>query len=408
MTTMATEIRGWLRQSRADIVEFLRELVEHESPSGDRQALDDIRELLAGALEDLGYRIRRPGGHRATGHLYASPARGEPRLPRQLILGHYDTVWPKGSLAGMPFGHEGNVVQGPGVYDMKGGLCCAIFALRALRAVRVLPDIMPVLFFNSDEEIGSRGSRRYIERLARRVERVFVLEPALGQSGKLKTARKGVGRFEIVAKGRAAHAGLDPAAGASAILEMSHAIQALFALNDPDRGVTVNVGTVDGGLRPNVIAPESRAHVDVRVLTRDDAVAVEAAIKGLKPVTPGVILEVYGGIGRPPMEPTPRNQALWRLAESIAREMDIELEQGTAGGGSDGNYTSEFAATLDGLGAVGDGAHAHHECLFLDQTIDRMALLALLLASPSRCKQNPVEKDRRGHRIAARQITATA
>ncbi|HHH39351.1 MAG TPA: M20/M25/M40 family metallo-hydrolase, partial [Sedimenticola sp.] len=197
-----------------------------------------------------------------------------------------------------------------------------------------------------------------------------------------KTIYKGVGRFTITIRGRAAHAGLNPEQGASAILELSHVIQALYALNDPRRGISINVGTIDGGLRPNVIAPISTATVDVRVLTREDARAVEKSIRALEPVTPGVTLTVEGGIGRPPMERTPANRKLWHLARQLGRELGMELEEATAGGGSDGNYTSQYTATLDGLGAVGDGAHAAHEHVLLPPLPQRTALLAGLLLAP--------------------------
>ncbi len=215
------------------------------------------------------------------------------------------------------------------------------------------------------------------------MERVFVLEPSLGPAGLLKTARKGIGRFTVTVQGTAAHAGLDPGAGASAILELSHVIQDLFALNDLDKGITVNVGTIDGGLRPNVVAPKSRAVVDVRVATQADAQAVEAAIFSLCPATPGTTLHIEGAFGRPAMEQTPANRRLWMLACQLASDLGIDLEEGMAGGGSDGNTTSLYTATLDGLGAVGDGAHAHHEHLVLGRSIERAALLAmLLLAEP--------------------------
>jgi glutamate carboxypeptidase len=242
--------------------------------------------------------------------------------------------------------------------------------------------LTPIVFLNSDEEIGSRESTRHIRRLARVCERVFVLEPSLGPDGYLKTARKGIGRFTVTVHGRAAHAGLDPDAGASAILELSHVIQSLFALNDPERGITVNVGTIDGGLRPNVIAPKSTAVVDVRVRTHEDGERISAAIHSLQPATPGVQLETEGAIGRPALEPTPRNQALWRLARNYATELDLDLQQGIAGGGSDGNTTSQFTATLDGLGPVGDGAHAAHEHLYVARTLERTALLTMLLLAP--------------------------
>jgi glutamate carboxypeptidase len=215
------------------------------------------------------------------------------------------------------------------------------------------------------------------------VERCLVLEPSLGRSGKIKTTRKGVGRFTVTVQGKAAHAGLDPGAGASAILELSHVIQKLFLLNDPEHGTSVNVGVIDGGIRPNMVAPESRAVIDVRVQTRVDADRIEAAIHALEAETKGVSLRVEGAIGRPPMEATEANQQLWRIARSLGDELGLDLEQGTAGGGSDGNTTSLFSATLDGLGAVGDGAHADHEFIDIERLGERCALLCLLLLTPS-------------------------
>ncbi|MBT8436700.1 MAG: M20/M25/M40 family metallo-hydrolase, partial [Gammaproteobacteria bacterium] len=214
------------------------------------------------------------------------------------------------------------------------------------------------------------------------VDRCMVMEPSLGNSGKIKTARKGVGRFEVIVKGKAAHAGLDPGAGASAILELSHVIQKLFELNDPEHGTSVNVGVIDGGIRPNMVAPESRAVIDVRVQTQADAERVEAAIHDIEAVTPGVSLVIEGAIGRPPMERTDQNQQLWRIAQELGEDLDLALEQGTAGGGSDGNTTSLYTATIDGMGAVGDGAHAHHEYIYLDLLPVRCALLTLLLLAP--------------------------
>jgi len=243
--------------------------------------------------------------------------------------------------------------------------------------------VTPHVFLNSDEEIGSRESRRYIEALAPSMDRVFVLEPSLGPAGRYKTARKGIGRFTVTVSGEAAHAGLDPGAGASAILELSHVIQTLFALNDFDKGVTVNVGTIDGGLRPNVVAPKSQAVVDVRVATQQDAISIEAAIMDLKPATPGTSLQVDGRFGRPAMERTPANRQLWHMACRLGDELGLQLEEGLAGGGSDGNFTSLYTATLDGMGAVGDGAHARHEHLNLGRTIEHAALLTLLLMAPS-------------------------
>jgi glutamate carboxypeptidase len=266
---------------------------------------------------------------------------------------------------------------------MKAGLVQGLFAIEALAAVGANPlPVTPVFFVNSDEETGSQDSTRMITRLARRADRCFVLEPSLGPEGHLKTARKGVGRFTIKVKGKAAHAGLDPGAGASAILELSHIIQKLFALNDAERGISVNVGTIDGGLSPNVIAPESTATVDVRVPTQGDAERIERIIRGIQAHTPGTTVEVEGSVGRPPMERTPGNQRLWLLAQRSAAEIGFEIDQATAGGGSDGNTTSQLAPTLDGLGAVGAGAHAVSEHLIVEKMVERSALLAKLLSSP--------------------------
>ena len=373
-------LRTFVQDRREAMLELLARLTRAESPSDVPESQAEVSSIIATELERRGFVVKRVPGRSSGGMLHARPATAG--RPTQLILGHYDTVWPLGTLDDMPFEARDDAVHGPGVYDMKGGIVQALVALDALAHFGLEPSVAPHVFLNSDEEIGSRESRRYIERLAPQMDRVFVLEPSLGPSGKLKTARKGIGRFTVTVTGEAAHAGLDPGAGASAILELSHVIQELFALNDLDRGVTVNVGTIDGGLRPNVVAPSSQAVVDVRVATRQDAERVEAAIRELEPVTPGTSIRVEGLFGRPAMEHTPANRRLWRLACQLGGELGLELDEGMAGGGSDGNFTSLYTATLDGLGAVGDGAHARHEHLLLQPTLDRAALLALLLLAP--------------------------
>lgn len=377
------EILNYLRDQRDEMIEFLRALVTSESPSVVPGAQREVRQILTDALHSVGFKTLHIAGRESGGQLFARPAKRIRHKPCQLLLGHYDTVWPLGTLTDMPFQVDGSSIKGPGVFDMKGGLTQIIFALKCMREMKLEPEVTPVVYVNSDEEIGSRDSTRHIKSLARFVNRALVLEPSLGPSGKIKTARKGVGRFIVKVKGKAAHAGLDPEGGASAILELSHVIQALFALNDAEKGITVNVGTIDGGLRPNVIAPTSRAIVDVRVRTQEDAEHIRKKISGLKSVTPGVTLDIEGRIGRPALEPTPRNQSLWRLAHELGEEIGLQLEQGLAGGGSDGNTTSQYTATLDGLGPVGDGAHAPHEFLDLDQTTERAALLTLLLLAPA-------------------------
>jgi len=372
-----------LEGTRAEMLELLERLVRAESPSDDPSAQGPMLELLSGAFTQRGFRPRVIPGKNSGGMLLATPAERPRFVPHQLVLGHCDTVWPIGTLESMPIRMEDGNFWGPGSYDMKAGLVQGLFALEALAAAGVdtLP-VTPVFLVNSDEEIGSRESTRVIKRFARCADRCFVLEPSLGPDGHLKTARKGVGRFTIRVRGIAAHAGLDPGKGASAILELSLIIQKLFALNDAERGVTVNVGTIDGGLSPNVVAPQSEAVVDVRAPTTEDAAQIEKAIHSLKAETPGTEVEVEGSIRRPPMERTPGNQKLWLLARRGADELGFEIEQAAAGGGSDGNTTSQYAPTLDGLGAVGAGAHAVNEHLILERMVERSALLARLLSFP--------------------------
>ena len=376
------ELLAHLRERSAEFTAFLEELTLAESPSSIPESQDKPRATISNRLRKMGFRTFPLTGRQHGGSLFARPNDRVRGMPGQLLVGHFDTVWPLGTLQEMPFEVDGNIVRGPGVYDMKGGITQIIFALETLTHFGLSPSVMPMIFANSDEEIGSRESTRHIRRLAQCSDRAFVLEPSLGRDGKLKTSRKGVGRFTVRIKGQAAHAGLDPEKGASAILELSHVVQALFALNDPEKGVTVNVGMIEGGLRPNVVAPESGAIIDVRVRTKEDADRVTQKIHGLIPSTPGTELAIEGAIGRPALEPTPRNRALWAIARDLSTEIGLDLQEGLAGGGSDGNTTSLYTATLDGLGPVGDGAHAAHEFLYLDETLQRTALLALLLLVP--------------------------
>lgn len=373
----------YLRDQQESMIALVRDLVRIESPSTDPASQAAILARLEAEFARLDYRVIQLPGKSSGGHLYAAPRQRAKRQPAQLMIGHCDTVWPLGTLQRMPLLEDAGKLSGPGVYDMKAGLAEIVFALQTIRALGLQPAVTPLVFVNSDEEIGSRESTRYLRALAQRVERCLVLEPSLGRSGKIKTTRKGVGRFTVTVQGKAAHAGLDPGAGASAILELSHVIQKLFLLNDPEQGTSVNVGVIDGGIRPNMVAPESRAVIDVRVQTRVDADRIETAIHALEAETKGVSLRVEGAIGRPPMEATEANQQLWRIARSLGDELGLDLEQGTAGGGSDGNTTSLFSATLDGLGAVGDGAHADHEFIDIERLGERCALLCLLLLTPS-------------------------
>lgn len=344
-----------------------------------RSQQEAMVDLLAQQLAALGFQVRRAPGRLTGGVLYARPQARPRGAPAQMLIGHCDTVWPHGVLTAMPVRQEGNRLAGPGVFDMKGGLVVMLYALQALHELGLQPPLSPVVLVNSDEEIGSPESTRHMQRLAQAVDRVFVLEPGFGPQGALKTARKGVLRFDVLVQGKSAHAGLAPQEGVSAILELSHVIQQLFALNDWEHGISVNVGQVSGGTRPNVIAHEAQAVVDVRVPTVADAERISAAILGLRATLPGAVVTVEQISASLPLEPTARNQRLWQQAQATGRLLGLALEGVAVGGASDGNTTSQYTATLDGLGPIGDGAHAAHEHVLVDRLPERAALLALLL-----------------------------
>lgn len=378
----AGKIVEFLTDHRGEATEFLKRLVRAESPSTDPQSQKAVFGMLSDAFVEIGLRATLISGRKTGGCLFGVPKIRNKGKSTQLLLGHCDTVWPTGMIAKMPLEIDNQIMRGPGVYDMKAGLMQIVFAVKALRYLRLNPVLTPVVFITSDEEIGGHESQRLIERLSKHVERSFVLEPSLEPSGKLKTARKGISNFQITIHGTAAHAGIAPHEGASVMPVLSDVIQKLYALNDWDKGITVNVGTVNGGIRSNVIAANCEVTVDVRVLTHQDAEFVEESILNIKPAAPGTRLEITRTRSRLPMEPTPRNQLLWDRARDLGRKIGLELEEGVSGGASDGNITSLFTATLDGLGAVGDGAHATHEYINIEKTMQRCALLALLLMEP--------------------------
>ena len=382
-TEAGKRVLDQVRGMRDEFVDFLTTLCRVESPTDHPETQGDVHALIGPAFEELGFDVRIVPGRVSGNHLLAVPKRRRRGAPTQLLMGHSDTVWPLHTLERMPVHIDGGRLYGPGTLDMKGGLTQIIFALRALRDLGVEPSLSPVIFVNADEEVGSPDSKRHVKRLARQASRALVLEPSLGPSGLIKTARKGVGQFEIVVRGRAAHAGLDPEAGASAILELSHVIQQVNALNAPKLGLTLNVGLIDGGTRPNVIAAEAHCVVDVRVVTSEDGREVERLLLAIEPVTAGVSLEVSGGVSIAPLERTARNVRLWEVAQEAGADLGFDLDHTLAGGGSDGNTTSLFTATLDGLGCVGDGAHADHEHIVIDPSLDRCAVLARLLMAPA-------------------------
>jgi glutamate carboxypeptidase len=388
MAAAAAPILDWLRQRQSEMTEFLASLVLAESPSLVPGSETAALGMLSRELENAGFSTRRLPGEGTGDHLFARPRVRQRHGAHQLIMGHVDTVWPLGTVRAMRPARDDGRFCGPGSYDMKGGLVQLVFALAALHDLDLTPSIDPVVLVNSDEEIGSIHSSRYIRLLARGAVRAFVLEPPAAPAGSLKTSRKGVERFEVVVRGRAAHAGSSPEEGVSAILELAHQVEQLFALSDPAHGVTVNVGTIDGGLRANVIAPEATALVDVRAPTEETAQAVARAIRSLEPASAETTITVRGDSRRPPMPATDRNRALFRRAQRLARGLGLRVDEAPlSGGASDANLTSEFTATLDGLGAVGDGAHAPDEHVVVSALPERAALLALLLLEDTPMKE---------------------
>ncbi|WP_224491113.1 M20 family metallopeptidase [Robertkochia flava] len=379
---IARQISSYITNSEEEMIKTLEKLVRTESPSKQPEVFPRILDFLSKELNVLGYEAFRFPGKNTGGFLFAHPKKRRKHNPVQLLVGHCDTVWKTDTLLSMPFQEAEDRISGPGAYDMKAGITQILYALKTLKVLKLKPELTPVIFINTDEEIGSRESKKALARLARIARRAFILEPPLGPEGKLKTERKGVGRFLLKVKGKAAHAGLDPEKGISAIVELSHQVQKLYAMNDPDRGITVNVGMISGGVSPNVIAPESSAEIDVRVNNEKDGAWITKKILGLTPDLPDSELYIEGGIGRQPMEATARNRALWEAAKKNGNQLGLNLNHGKAGGGSDGNITSLYTATLDGLGTPGDGAHAPHEYIFKSGLIERTALLTLLLLEP--------------------------
>jgi glutamate carboxypeptidase len=359
----------------AEMVSTIEALVRLESPSTDKAAVDRCGEAIAARLLDYGAHVELLRRHDRGNHISAGiPGSGKPVL----LLGHFDTVWPVGTLERMPLRREGTRLHGPGTFDMKAGIAIAFGAVAALRATGTSHPPISMLW-TTDEEIGSGTSREAIETAARRAAAVLVLEPAL-PGGALKTARKGCGEFELTVEGIAAHAGIDPGKGASAIHELARQIATIERLQDLDRGVSVNVGIIEGGSRPNVVAEHARAVIDVRAPTLTDATRVEAEFHRLQPAGQGTRLTVRGGFERPPLERTAAVAHLFSVARDVASLIGRDLQEGSTGGGSDGNFTGALGVpTLDGLGPVGEGAHAAHEYIDVAELPWRAALVAGLL-----------------------------
>jgi len=375
-------ILSYVRTRQRDIAGLTRKLVECESPSDDPAAVSRCADLVADTVSAAA-RVKKHAGGKFGKHLTCEmQLPGRKKSGQILALGHLDTVWPLGTLRTMPFREAGGRLWGPGVLDMKSGIAFFVFAARALRELDIPVASKVLLQLNSDEEVGSESSRELTEKNAGRSKAVLVLEPGTGLEGKLKTARKGVGDFTLVVRGKAAHAGVDFAAGASAVLELARQINRVAGFTILSRGITVNPGVISGGTRSNVVAAEARAHVDIRVLKLKDAPGLEKKFRSLRPLDPRCSIEVTGGLNRPPMERSAGIVKLFRMAQKLAHELGVEVEESLTGGGSDGNFTAALGIpTLDGLGGVGEGAHAANESILVDRIADRTAMIAKLLAA---------------------------
>jgi glutamate carboxypeptidase len=370
---------AFCQQHEGEMLSLLRKMVEIESPSDDKAAVDRMGEFVAQAFERLGGKITFYPQEAAGNHLKAEFTGGSGKPV--LLLGHFDTVWPMGTLAKMPFHIKDGRAFGPGVYDMKAGVAMMIFALRALKAAGAAHRSVIVLL-DTDEEVGSTTGRPIVEATAKECEAVLVLEPSQGPQGHLKTSRKGVGDITIRVRGRASHSGVDFEKGRSAIVELARQLLEVVKFTDLSRGITVNPGVIQGGTRSNVIAAEAWAEVDLRIARAADATELEKKFAALKPFDPDCSIELSGGINRPPMERTEGTVSLFSAAKKIAAAIGWKLEESSTGGGSDGNFTSALGIpTLDGLGALGEGAHASNESVVIQELPQRTALLASLVQS---------------------------
>ena len=381
---MADAARRFFESRQGEMLKLVRSLVETESPSGDLEGSRAVVNSLGRAAQEI--------EGVSSVECIESPDYGEHLRIKAfgdaqdsagtiLLIGHTDTVHPRGTLRERPWREEGGRIYGPGIFDMKATCALALFTLRACAALDLAPRHPIVLLLTCDEEDGSTTGRALVEEEARRAHSVLVLEPP-APGGRVKTARKGTGIFSIEARGIAAHAGLEPEKGASAVLEIARQIVRLQELNDPPRGITVNVGVVHGGTRLNVVAAHAQVGIDVRYSRPEDAKRLEEAILNTKPFDERVELIATGGINRPPLERTEKVARLYALAREVAATLDFDLGEASVGGASDGNFAAAMnVPILDGLGIEGDGAHAAHEHIIVDKIAERGALLAGLIAS---------------------------
>ena len=367
----------YLKPHLGSMIGVISNMVQYESPSHNKHAVDELGQYIADVFRGAGARVTMHWNERFGDHMQAD---FDGEGSRILLLGHHDTVWDVGTLKTMPFREDDGRLFGPGVLDMKAGLAQALFAIDALRAVHgKLPRPITVLSV-TDEEVSSETSRKITERIARECAAALVLEPSFGAHGALKTARKGVGTYTVRVTGKAAHAGLDPRTGANAILELSRQLLKIEKFTNYEQGITVSPGVIRGGTRSNVVAAEASCEVDARLIKLSHALQLDRKFRALKAVNRECHVEVEGKINRPPMERTPAGAKLFKLAQEIGSEMGLNLKEAAVGGGSDGNFTAAIGVpTLDGLGPVGEGAHAANESVVIEQLIPRTVLLARLI-----------------------------
>jgi glutamate carboxypeptidase len=377
------KLRHWVARLNGQldgILERVSALVRQESPTSHSDAVNAAQDTVAAWAEELGGQVNRHARSGSGGVLESRFGKPDDTRRPVLLLGHLDTVWPVGTLARMPWRVQEGWAFGPGVLDMKAGVVMALEAIKL--AGEVDPDRPVVLLLSGDEETGSRYSRKLIEEIAKECRAAFVLEPAQGPQGAYKTARKGVGQFRLEISGVPSHSGVDFAAGHSAVRELAWQIEQISALTDLERGTTLNVGVVGGGTLSNVVAAEAWADIDLRVRTMADAEAVTERLQALQSRDPQCKLRLTGGLNRPPMERTEGTAALFAQAKELAAEVGFTLEEAATGGGSDGNFTSALGVpTLDGMGAIGSGAHADNESIRIDSLAPRIALLAAMIAT---------------------------
>lgn len=405
-TSHVRELLARIEAHEQEMAALTQKLVELESPTHDKKAVDFLGRALAEEFTRLGGQVSFHRQLRFGDHLQASFRRAEMNGPSILLLGHIDTVWDMGTLKSMPCKISDGRISGPGALDMKAGIAQVIFALRALRDTHGEPPGNVDVLVVSDEEVGSPSSRPITEFLAAKSSLVLVLEPAQGIEGALKTSRKGVGEYTVKVKGKASHSGVDFRGGVSAVTELAHQINTIAKFTDLSRGLTVNPGVVRGGTRSNVVAAEAEVEVDIRIARIADARLIENKFRSLKPHDRRCTLEVTGGINRPPMERSQQTAAWFRTARSLARELGWKLREASTGGGSDGNFTAALGIpTLDGLGAVGEGAHAPSESVLLREMPRRAALLAGLMMTAWE-SSSPSSGARRSSSRPAKEVAA--